>query len=308
MREEDIKAVVEAVVARVLGSAAAAGGSEHFAYAVAADAVSEALEDAGEEALEDITAPEFKKRCGVERPHKEDVLRELQRSTGARLGVGKVGVRPPTRPYLRFLADHARSKGTVFREVPEEWLEKNGLWSIKSRASDKDEYLTRPDLGRMLDEDTIATLKKRFPEKNQVLIVLSDGLSTDALLSNYEEVLPPLVKGLKNAGLSVGSPFFLRYGRVKAQDAIGQALGCDVVLLLIGERPGLGQSESMSCYAVYRPTPETNESQRMVISNIHKGGLPPVEAAAVIVDLAMDMIRHQAGGIELNRKKAANHA
>ena len=102
----------------------------------------------------------------------------------------------------------------------------------------------------------------------------------------------------------MGEPFFLHYGRVKAEDLIGETLGSDVVLLLIGERPGLGQSESMSCYAVYRPTRETVESQRTVISNIHRGGLPPVEAAAVIVDLAKDMLAHKASGIDLNRKKS----
>ena len=99
----------------------------------------------------------------------------------------------------------------------------------------------------------------------------------------------------------MGDPLFLRYGRVKAEDRLGEAIGCDVVLMLVGERPGLGQSESMSCYGVYRPTAATLESDRSVISNIHREGTPPVEAAAVIVDLVRQMMQHKASGIALNK-------
>jgi ethanolamine ammonia-lyase small subunit len=109
------------------------------------------------------------------------------------------------------------------------------------------------------------------------------------------------LKGLENAGFDVGTPFFLRYGRVKAQDEVGYMLQAEVNLLLIGERPGLGQSESLSCYCVYKPSPETVESDRMVISNIHKSGTPPVEAAAVIVDLTKKMLEQKASGLNLKR-------
>ena len=139
-----------------------------------------------------------------------------------------------------------------------------------------------------------------------MVIVLSDGLSTDALLANYEEILPPLLNGLKQAGIRAGAPLFLRHGRVKAEDRIGEAVGCDVVVMLVGERPGLGQSESMSCYAVYRPTADTLESDRSVLSNIHREGTPPVEAAAVIVDLVRDMLHWKASGIRLNRRQAGD--
>jgi len=130
-------------------------------------------------------------------------------------------------------------------------------------------------------------------------VVVSDGLSTDAITSNYDEILPPLLKGLESAGLDVGTPFFVRYGRVKVEDQIGELLGAKVVILLIGERPGLGQSESLSCYMVYSPTSQTVEADRTCISNIHRAGTPPVEAAAVIVDLAKRMLEQKASGIAL---------
>ncbi|STU64148.1 ethanolamine ammonia-lyase small subunit [Klebsiella pneumoniae subsp. ozaenae] len=95
-----------------------------------------------------------------------------------------------------------------------------------------------------------------------VQVVVSDGLSTDAITANYEEILPPLLAGLKQAGLKVGTPFFVRYGRVKIEDQIGEILGAKVVILLVGERPGLGQSESLSCYAVYSPRVATHRRGR----------------------------------------------
>ena len=316
MNQQDIDQIVKAVVAEVGRFGSGQPATEKIAplvsqvapAAATAAAVSKApvvqvqapATDSG--SLSDIGERAYKKQCGVKSAQKPEVLGELLKTTEARIAVGKKGVRPPMAAYLRFLADHSRSKGTVFKEVPQEWLDKNNLWSIRTQATDKNTYLTRPDLGRLLPPETVAELKKRYPTPVQVQIVLSDGLSTDALLHNYEEILPPLVNGLKNSGFTVGEPFFMHYGRVKAEDVIGEALGCDVVILLIGERPGLGQSESMSCYAVYRPTAKTIESDHTVISNIHQGGIPPVEGAAVIVDLVRDMLKHKAGGIELARK------
>lgn len=100
----------------------------------------------------------------------------------------------------------------------------------------------------------------------------------------------------------MGTPFFVRYGRVKIEDQAGEVLGAKVVILLVGERPGLGQSESLSCYAVYSPTVAgTVEADRTCISNIHRAGTPPVEAAAVIVDLAKRMLEQKASGINMNR-------
>ena len=313
IQEQDIARLVAVIVDTLHDHAGSAGERCKDSPSLAPPATDPARGDAcpGDSArppLPDITTPEFKAACRVASPHKEEVLTELRKATGARIATGTCGTRPPASAYLRFLADHARSKGTVFKEVSQDWLDKNELWSIRSMVENKNTYLTRPDLGRLLSPETVAALKKRYPTPDQVQIVLSDGLSTDALLSNYEEILPPLCKGLRNAGFTVGAPFFLHYGRVKAEDSIGEAIGCDIVLLLIGERPGLGQSESMSCYAVYRPTSQTIESQRTVISNIHKGGIPPVEAAAVIVDLAINIMRHKASGIELNKKMGGGNA
>lgn len=142
---------------------------------------------------------------------------------------------------------------------------------MRSEISDKNLYLTRPDLGRRLSADAIEALKSQCVMNPDVQVIISDGLSTDAITANYEEILPPLLSGLKQAGLKVGTPFFVRYGRVKIEDQIGELLGAKAVILLVGERPGLGQSESLSCYAVYSPRVATTvEADRTCISNIHQ--------------------------------------
>ena len=240
----------------------------------------------------DLGSAEAKAWIGVQHPHRAEV----------RVCTGRAGPRPRTLALLRFLADHSRSKDTVLKEVPEAWVKAQGLLEVRSEISDKNRYLTRPDLGRRLSPEAIDALKAQCVMDPDVQVVVSDGLSTDAITANYEEILPPLLAGLKQAGLKVGTPFFVRYGRVKIEDQIGEILGAKVVILLVGERPGLGQSESLSCYAVYSPRVATTvEADRTCISNIHQGGTPPVEAAAVIVDLAKRMLEQKASGINMSR-------
>ncbi|MCD9522977.1 ethanolamine ammonia-lyase subunit EutC [Photobacterium carnosum] len=254
-----------------------------------------------EEFLPDLGEVRFKKWNGVINAADPKVVDDLMSQTNARMGTGRVGPRPRTIALLRFLADHSRSKDTVLKNVEPAWLKERNLMEVQTCAIDKDQYLTRPDLGRKLNDEAKKLLKSKCKQSPTVQVVLSDGLSLDAVTANHDEILPALMNGLKNAGLDVGTPFFLRYGRVKAQDEIGMLLDADVNILLVGERPGLGQSESLSCYAVYKPTENTVESDRTVISNIHAGGTPPVEAAAVIVDLVKDMLAKKASGINLKR-------
>ncbi|KEY58804.1 ethanolamine ammonia-lyase subunit EutC [Serratia sp. DD3] len=250
----------------------------------------------------DLGSAEAKQWIGVQEPCHPEVLQELRNNTAARVCIGRSGPRPRTLALLRFLADHSRAKDTVLKEVPQEWVQKQGLLEVQSEIDDKNLYLTRPDLGRRLSSRAIEILKAQCKANPDVQVVISDGLSTDAITANYEEILPTLLQGLELAGLKVGTPFFVRYGRVKIEDQIGELLGAKVVVLLVGERPGLGQSESLSCYAVYSPkVASTVEADRTCISNIHRGGTPPVEAAAVIVDLVQRMLKQQASGIHLNR-------
>ncbi|MDR0380344.1 MAG: ethanolamine ammonia-lyase subunit EutC [Candidatus Accumulibacter sp.] len=291
MDQRQIEDIVRAVMEKI-GSGDKGGERSGTGSGISSAAVDGVLPDLGSD--------EVKNWIGVQNPKRLEVLQELKRSTASRVCCGRVGMRPRTTSFLRFLADHSRSKDTVLQDVPREWIEKAGLLEVQSEITDKDQYLTRPDMGRRLSKEAIEVVGAKCKKNPQIQVIVSDGLSTDAITANYDEILPPLMKGLESAKFDVGTPFFVRYGRVKIEDQIGELLGAKVVILLIGERPGLGQSESLSCYMVYGPTAETVEADRTCISNIHHGGTPPVEAAAVIVDLARKMLEQKVSGIALN--------
>ena len=145
----------------------------------------------GESCAMDLGSAEAKAWIGVENPHRAEVLTELRRSTAARVCTGRAGPRPRTQALLRFLADHSRSKDTVLKEVPEEWVKAQGLLEVRSEISDKNLYLTRPDMGRRLSAEAIEALKSQCVMNPDVQVIISDGLSTDAITANYEEILPP---------------------------------------------------------------------------------------------------------------------
>ena len=258
--------------------------------------------------LPDLGSDEARTWIGVTDPKSADVLTELRRSTRARVCAGRTGPRPRTQSLLRFLADHSRSKETVLSEIPVEWVQRAGLLEVQTEINEKGQYLTRPDLGRVLSAKGLEIVKTQCIKAPDVQLLISDGLSTEATTANFDDIVPPLIRGLESLQMKAGTPLFVRFGRVKVEDQIGELLQAKVVILLIGERPGLGQSESLSCYMVYQPTSQTVEAERTCISNIHRGGTPPIEAAAVIAELAERMLKEQCSGIALGKKMAGGNA
>ncbi|MCR2043825.1 ethanolamine ammonia-lyase subunit EutC [Anaerosalibacter massiliensis] len=252
-----------------------------------------------DENIVDITAIDLKKQLLVEKPENKDAYLKLKESTPARVGISRAGARYKTETLLRFRADHAVAMDAVFTYVSDEFLKEWGLLSVNTKCEDKDEYLTRPDLGRKFDQETIELLKEKCDMNSQVQIYISDGLSSTAIETNAKDTYDAIVQGLNNYGIKVGKPFFVKHGRVPAMDAIGEALNPEVVVVLIGERPGLATGESMSCYMAYRPTVGMPESNRTVISNIHKGGTPSVEAGAHIADVIKAILEQKASGLNL---------
>jgi ethanolamine ammonia-lyase small subunit len=235
----------------------------------------------------------------IENPHNPEALKMMRKATPARIAIGKCGTRQKTAPYLNFLADHAAAQDAVFMDVSDEFLQKNNLLKVQTIVKDKDEYLMKPDLGKKLSEESRKVILEKIEKGKQVQIIVVDGLSSTAIESNVPDVLPALIQGLKTENLSVGTPFFVKYGRVGIQDEIGMLLGCDVIVELVGERPGLTTAESMSSYMVYRPGENTVEADRTVISNIHRDGTPPAEAGAHMATLIRKMMDKKASGITL---------
>ncbi len=249
--------------------------------------------------IEDLTAVDLRKELLVPTPRNRDMYQRLKMTTPARIGIWRSGPRPLTRSLLRFRADHAIAQDAVFNDVSDEFVNSLGMETILSFCRDKDEFLTRPDLGRKLPKEQIARLRQLYPEKPKVLVYLADGLSSMAVETNGKDTYQALAQGLKGHGIEVTKPFFLKYGRVPSMDTVSEVVQPEVTVLLIGERPGLATGESMSCYMAYKASTTMPEANRTVISNIHKGGTPAVEAGAHIADVVKKMLEQKASGLEL---------
>jgi ethanolamine ammonia-lyase small subunit len=235
----------------------------------------------------------------VPNPKWEEGMNELLASTPARIGVWRTGTRALTKEVLKFRRDHAAAVDSIYGEASQELLDQFGLFTVKTRYENTENYLKRPDMGRIVTEEGIATIQKKCKLKPQVQIVVSDGLSANAVDANLSDVYPSLLDSLSAYGLSTGTPFFVRGGRVAVMDHIGEIVQPEVLVLLIGERPGLVSSKSLSAYICYKPRKGTVESDRTVISNIHRGGTPPLEGGAHIGTIVKKMLEQKTSGVNL---------
>ena len=177
-----------------------------------------------------------------------------------------------------------------------------GFVEVATECKDKDEYVTRPDLGRRFSNEAINTIKNAVKPNQKVQVIVGDGLSSAAIEANIRDVLPSLQQGLKMFGLDFGQVVFIKHCRVPAMDPIGEATGAEVVCLFIGERPGLVTAESMSAYIAYKPTIGMPEARRTVVSNIHRQGTPAVEAGAYIAEIIKRMLDKKVSGLDLKEK------
>ena len=249
--------------------------------------------------VDDISAYSLREEFNIPNPYNKEEYMRIKAKTDARLGVWRAGPRPLTRTTLRVRADNAAAMDAVFNDVHEEYLERNNLKTYQTKCDSKETYLTRPDLGRVFDDETAAKIKAECINDADVQIVVSDGLSSSAVEANIDAVLPAIFNGLKATGLKVGTPFFVKYGRVGAEDSVASILNAKVTVILLGERPGLATSSSLSAYIVYGGYPGIPEANRTVVSNIHKAGTPPVEAGAYIAELCKQMFDKKASGLDL---------
>lgn len=249
--------------------------------------------------IPDVTAPRIQDMFFVPNPHDREGYLKMKQTTPGRLGIWRAGPRHIAASTLRFWADHAAAQNAVWSDVSEEVVRQLGAIPLRTVAADKAEYLKNPNTGKRLDEASVKTVKENGGKHVNVQIVLADGLSSSAIEKNALDVLPALTQGLDALGLSYGKPYFITNGRVASGDEVGELTGADVIVMLVGERPGLNSTASMGAYIVYKPKMGMEESRRTVISNIHSAGTAPVEAGAQIAELCQSMIKHKMSGVEL---------
>lgn len=248
----------------------------------------------------DVTQLNLRELYLVEDAANADKFRRMKMKTPARLGCGKAGARYKTLTMLRFRADHAAAQDAVWSELDADFSKENDLLPTKTRCESKEEYLTRPDLGRCFDEHNAKAIKGVIDTPPRVQIVIGDGLSSAAIAANAMDCTAALRDGLKARGIPTGKAIFVKYCRVGAGDAIGDITGCELVCMLVGERPGLVTDKSMSIYITYKPRTGVSESSRTVISNIHAQGTPAVEAGAYAAELIEKILQKKVSGVGLH--------
>lgn len=251
--------------------------------------------------IDDITEVDIRKQFLIPNPVDRDGYLKMKAKTPARLGLWRSGPRYKTQSMLRFRADHAAAQDAVFSYVSDDLIKEMNFIEAETKCQDKDEYVTRPDLGRQFDEENTKKIKENVKPNQKVQVIVGDGLSSAAIEANIKEILPSIKQGLKmfNLDFDSDSVVFIKHARVPAMDQIAELTGAEVVCYLIGERPGLVTAESMSAYIAYKPTVGMPEARRTVISNIHKGGTPAVEAGAYIAELIHKMLEYKKSGIDL---------
>lgn len=241
----------------------------------------------------------------VKNPKDADGLRALMASTTARIGVGRAGPRYSTAELLLFQGDHAVTQDALYRDVDQKLLDEFNLFTVQTKITGgKQEYLLRPDLGRLLNDDAKRIINEKCQKNVNIQLCIGDGLSAAAIEANLRQIFPVIKQGVQQANLTFGTPFFIKYARVGVMNDIGELIKPDVVILLIGERPGLGRAESMSAYMGYKPKYGDTDADRDVVCNIFEnGGTNPLEGGAFVVQIAQKMRKHQASGVKLKLVK-----
>jgi len=241
----------------------------------------------------------------VKNPKDPQGLKALMASTTARIGVGRAGPRYSTAELLLFQGDHAVTQDALYRDVDQKLLDEFNLFTVQTKVTGgKQEYLLRPDLGRLLNDDAKRIINEKCQKNVNIQLVVGDGLSAAAIEANLRQIFPVIRQGVQTANLTFGTPFFIKYARVGVMNDVGDLIKPDVVILLIGERPGLGRAESMSAYMGYKPKYGDTDADRDVVCNIFEnGGTNPLEAGAFVVQIAQKMRKSQASGVKLKLVK-----
>jgi len=246
----------------------------------------------------------------ISTPNPWQALRQL---TAARIALGHTGVSQPTSVQLDFQMAHAHARDAVHlaldvdalaQAIESAWPEAGPCLTLHSAAANRNVYLQRPDLGRRLDAPSRAALAAHGgPTVGElpydVAFVVADGLSALAVAQNAAPFLQALRARLLAARWSVAPPAIVLQGRVAVGDEVGELLGASIVVVLIGERPGLSSPDSMGLYLTWAPRVGLTDESRNCISNVRPAGLGYEDAAGRLHYLLAEARRRQLTGVGL---------
>lgn len=242
----------------------------------------------------------------------------LRRFTAARIALGHTGISQPTGAQLAFQLAHARARDAVHGgldvavlagAIEAAWPETGPCRVLHSAAASRGEYLQRPDLGRRLDTRSRGVLAEAGAEAGgescDLAFVVADGLSALAVAQHAAPFLGLLRMRLPAQAWSVAPVSIVQQGRVAVGDEVGELLGARMVVVLIGERPGLSSPDSMGLYLTWAPRAGLTDERRNCISNVRPAGQPYEEAAGRLCYLLAEARRRQLSGVALKDETGA---
>lgn len=238
----------------------------------------------------------------------QNPLLELRRLTPARIALGRTGTSMPTSAQLDFQYAHAQARDAVHlpfdHSALSSQLTERGRESLllHSAATDRNSYLQRPDLGRKLSDESAQTLRdyaQAHPGGVDLAVVVADGLSALAVHRHTLPFLARMEEQTAIEGWSLSPVILVEQGRVAVADEIGELLGAKMVVILIGERPGLSSPDSLGLYFTYNPKVGLTDAYRNCISNVRLEGLSYGMAVHRLLYLMREACRRQLSGVSL---------
>ena len=242
----------------------------------------------------------------------EDPWQSLKKHTQARIAIGHCGSSIPTHELLQFKLAHAKAIDAVHLPFRKEFIAQQientvgaAVLRLQSAAKDRSEYLRRPDLGRLLSDESIRLIQSTTKASQyDVSLVIADGLSSTAIEKNILPVLNILIPMLKKSNFSLAPIAVVEQGRVAVADSIAELLHAKLTIILIGERPGLKSPDSLGVYMTYNPQKGTTDERRNCISNIRQDGLSYLSACSKLHYLVEESFKRKLSGVELKDEQA----
>jgi ethanolamine ammonia-lyase small subunit len=233
-----------------------------------------------------------------------ELVRRIRARTPARIfvkhgGSYSTGMQLELRNARASAVDAVWTEFELHSDLPADFVSRWKLFEVSTQAETKSQFLLRPDLGRRLNPSGESTLLERCAKAADLQVVIGDGLSGAALSEQVPRLLPPVIQRAQANGWSVGTSFVVKHCRVGVMNHVGELLSPRVIVLLIGERPGLATSTSLSAYMAYRPRSGQTDADRNLISNIQIHGVAPENAADRIIALAAQMMTIEKSGTSL---------
>jgi ethanolamine ammonia-lyase small subunit len=234
-----------------------------------------------------------------------DSWQHLKQYTAARIALGRAGSSLSTAQLLDFQLAHAQARDAVHAALDINQLQHTltnfspSVLTLASQATTRLHYLQRPDLGRRLAEASVSKLKQLPTTNYDLTLVVADGLSACAIHKNIEPLFHELIPKITTAAYRLAPLCIVEQGRVAVGDEIAYLLNSRIVIIFIGERPGLSSPDSLGIYLTYQPQVGLTDEMRNCISNVRFGGLPYAFAAEKLFYLVQESFRKKLSGVHL---------